>query len=525
MNLAQKIGQLLVVGFSGTELNEHIRRMITEYHVGNIILFESNCKSAEQVFHLVQDLQKLAMESNGIPLFITIDQENGIVTRIYDGVTVFPGNMAQSAGATIEETKQIGRCTGIGLRALGVNFNLAPSVDINNNPHNPVIGTRSFGETTDQVAKRAVAYIEGLQETGVIATAKHFPGHGDTNVDSHLSLPIITHEKERLAVVELYPFKAVIEAGVKAIMSAHIQFPAYEPTCLPATLSYRVLTGLLREELGFKGIIMTDCMEMKAIDTYYGTAKATPMAIQAGADLVCLSHSEEKQLGAIQEIYEAIKSGNLSEQRINQSIERIMTLKKIYDIEKFLKTTYSEAEQELYQKSFEMLAQRVSDTSITIVKNNGLLPIKANSILVVAPNGRVLTGADGTRIAPNFAKVFKEKVINRQVEAYEIENEPEDEQIEELIDKAKHKELIIMCTYNGILVPKQIELAHKLIESNPNVILIPMRNPYDIEAIPHVGCCLLPYDYTIRAMDSLIKVLLGEIEAVGKIPVTLKRSC
>lgn len=521
MNLAQKIGQLLVVGFDGTEVNDHIKNVITNYHAGNIILFERNCKTPEQVFKLVQDLQKIAMESNGVPLFITIDQENGVVTRIYDGVAVFPGSMAQVAGGTVEDTKMIAYYTGVGLDTLGINFNLAPSVDVNNNPRNPVIGVRSFGETREQVAERANAYIEGLQSAGVVATAKHFPGHGDTSVDSHLDLPVVGHDKERLQEIELYPFKEAIAKGVQAIMSAHIKFPAYEPSGLPGTLSYEVLTNLLRKELGFEGVVITDCMEMKAIDTYYGTSKATPMAIAAGADLVCLSHSEVKQIGAVEEVYKSLEEGSLDRQRIEESVERILKLKASYDVDKFLARTYDEAKADLYNKEHFDLAEKISRQSITMIKNNGLVPIKAKKVLAVAPSARVLTGADGTRIAPNFAKAFKAYATDSQVEAYEVDSVPTEEQIDEVVAKAKMQEVIVLCTHNGILVPKQIELAKRILEVNPNVILVPMRNPYDVEVLKEVPCCMLPYEYTMRSIDSLCGVLVGEIEAKGKLPITL----
>ena len=522
MNLSQKIGQLLIVGFKGTTVNEEIYELITQYHVGNIILFEDNCQCAEQVFHLVQELQKIAIKSNGVPLFVTIDQENGIVTRLYDGVTVFPGNMAQAAGATLEETKQIAYATGVGLKALGINFNLAPSLDVNNNPHNPVIGIRSFGETANDVAMRGNAYIEGLQQAGIIATAKHFPGHGDTSIDSHLALPVVAHEKERLNKVELYPFKEAIKMGVKAIMIAHIRFMAYEKEEVPATLSYPIVTKLLREELGYQGLIITDCMEMKAIDTEWGTAKAVPMAIQAGADLICISHTKEKQLEAIQEIYQAIEEGWIDEARLDQSLERILKAKREWNSTQFMDMTYEEARKYLYQEDYEKLAKKVSLESITLVKNEGVIPIRARDILVIAPNGRVLTGADGTRIAPNFATFFKERISDRKVEAYEIDNLPTKEQVEEAVKKVKERELIICCTHNGILAATQLELVRKVTAINPNVILLPMRIPYDIEVLEEVKGCLLSYEYTTKAMESLIQVLMGKAEPKGKLPVTLK---
>ena len=507
LELKKKIGQQLVVGFDGYELNDHIKNLIINYHVGNVILFERNCKTPEQVFNLVQSLQHLSMEHNGLPLFVMIDQENGVVNRIYDGVTVFPGNMAQTVGATLEETEEIAYYTGVGLRSLGINFNLAPSVDVNNNPNNPVIGVRSFGSSADIVAKRGNAYIKGLQKACVIATAKHFPGHGDTTVDSHLALPIIHHDKKRLDEVELYPFKEAIKNGVKAIMSAHIQFLAYEPNGVPGTLSHNILTKLLRTELDFKGVIITDCMEMKAIDDLYGTAKATPMAICAGADLICISHSEKKQIDAIAEIKRAIDDNKLLKKRIDDAYNRILSLKKQYDIKNFLETTYPQAKTNLYKQECEELAKKVSKQSITVVRNQGQLPMINQDTLVIAPDGRALTGADGLRHTPNFAKFLSNKI--NYVEAFEIKNSPTNEEIMLAMNKAKAKSLVIVCTQNATFEQQQQRLVHEILKVNENVILIPLRNPYDIELFPEVPCCLLSYEYTMRSMESLANILKG----------------
>ncbi len=505
MNLEQKIGQLLVVGFDGTEVTEDIKYLIQKYHVGNIILFEKNCKDYMQIKTLINELQKLALESNGVPLFISIDQENGMVTRIFDGVTVFPGNMAQSAGANLEEIYLLGKYVGEDLKALGINFNLAPSVDINNNPLNPVIGVRSYGETAGQVAECAKAYVKGIQEEGIYACAKHFPGHGNTSTDTHLDLPTVNSDKAQLEEVELYPFKELIKSGVKAIMTTHIKFPAYETENLPATLSYNILTKLLRETLGFDGLIITDCMEMKAIATYYGTSNAVSMAICAGADLVCVSHTKQTQIESIEKIKEYIKDGKLTLERIDNSVNKILKAKEGFN----------------YQFKKEALAQKISEQSITIVKNNGLIPLEDKNILIVAPNAKVFTGADAIKNTQNFAKLFKEKSKYKNVTAVEIDNIPKDEQVEEIKVLASKNETIIICTYNASLIPKQIELIKEVCKINKNIILIPMRNPYDIEKVTEVNACVLPYEYTNLSMMSLIKVLQGDINAKGKLPVSI----
>ncbi|TCO68672.1 beta-glucosidase-like glycosyl hydrolase [Caldanaerobacter subterraneus] len=286
MTLEEKIGQMLMIGFPSAFYDDHIRELVTSYKIGNVILFSRNVQDARQVMDLCTDIQKEAIENTGIPAFISIDQEGGMVTRIYRGATYLPGNMAIGATKDPENAYKVGEIAGRELRTIGININFAPVMDVNNNPLNPVIGVRSYGENPEDVANFGINYIKGLQKEGVIATAKHFPGHGDTTVDSHLDLPKVNHGKDRLYEVELYPFKKAVENGVDAIMTAHILFPALEDSKVPATLSYNILTRILREEFKFDGLIITDCMEMNAIAKYFGTQKAASMAIKAGADIV-----------------------------------------------------------------------------------------------------------------------------------------------------------------------------------------------------------------------------------------------
>jgi len=507
MDIKKKIGQLIVAGFDGFVVNEHIRNLIIYHNVGNIILFERNCQNPEQVFKLVQELQKLAVEHNGVPLFVTIDQENGIVNRIYDGVTNFPGNMAQSVGATLEESAKIAEYTGIGLKALGVNFNLAPTLDVNNNPKNPVIGNRSFSDSADVVAERAVYAIRGYEHAGIIATAKHFPGHGDTDLDSHLALPTVNHDRARLDAVELLPFKKAIENGIPALMSAHIVFPALDESGVPATLSKKILTDLLRAELGFDGVLMTDCMEMKAIDDLYGTAKSTPLAIKAGADLICLSHSENKQIAAIEEVKSLLVSDSELRERIEESYHRVIRLKNEYNITAMLATTYDDAVKQLYQSEYEQLADRISKTSIQINDADGLIPITVKKVLVIAPDGRALTGADGLRQIPNFATYLAEQLDD--CTAVKITNSPTADEIAEIVGQLDEFELVIIGTHNALFVAEQEHLVRKIIEKNKQIILIPLRNPHDQELFPEIKSVVIPYEYTVRSMKTLAGVLLN----------------
>ncbi|MFW6229939.1 MAG: glycoside hydrolase family 3 protein, partial [Halanaerobium sp.] len=281
MSLEEKVGQLFQVGFSGSTVNDEIKDLIENYHIGGVIYFSRNIKNPAQTAELSNNLQQLALDSgSGFPLFISADQEGGTVTRL-KGATHFPGNMALGAAQSKNLTEKVAQATASELKNLGINVNLAPVLDVNNNPANPVIGVRSFGEDPELVAELGMSYIKGLQSEGITATAKHFPGHGDTDTDSHLDLPIIKHQRSRLDEVELYPFKKAIEAGVDSIMTAHVYFPAIEKEeGIPATLSKSVLTDLLRDELKFEGLIITDCMEMNAIVNTFGTVEGAVRTIE-----------------------------------------------------------------------------------------------------------------------------------------------------------------------------------------------------------------------------------------------------
>ncbi|HAJ94683.1 MAG TPA: beta-N-acetylhexosaminidase, partial [Actinobacteria bacterium] len=290
-------------------------------------------------------------------------------------------------GATKKSSlaEKAGRAIAGQLKAVGINMDLAPVLDVSNNPLNLVIGTRSFGGDPCLVAELGAAFIKGMQEEGIIACAKHFPGHGDTDVDSHLELPVIEHRRERLEKIEIYPFKQVIIAGVDSIMTAHICVPALESRKgVPATLSYDILTGLLREELGYTGLIITDCMEMKAIADTFGTVEGSVMAIKAGADMVLVSHSFDKQKAAIEATIKEVREGRITEERINQSVLKILGLKeKRIGLENMPVSDY----RKINKRIEEEVAYEISRAGVTLVKDeSGLIPVKRSGgkkILVI----------------------------------------------------------------------------------------------------------------------------------------------
>src|SRR5690625_615940 len=377
LTLEEKIGQLFIVGFHGQKPNGDIINLITKYHIGGVCYFSRNLKNPKQVHRLSMDLQSFT--NIHTPLFLAIDQEGGMVSRITEGVTTSPSKMALGALDNRLYTKQIAQIVARELKAMGINMNFDPSIDVNTNPKNPVIGVRSFGENVKKVSKHGLDTINGYQNENVSAVVKHFPGHGDTEVDSHLDLPVIAHSLERIHSVELAPFKYAIDNGVDAVMVSHISFPSLEELS-PASLSPNVVQGLLREKLGFEGVIVSDCMEMFAIEKEYNCEESAILAIKAGVDLILFSHTYEKQRAAIDAVIQAVKNGVISEERINESVSRILALKqkrKMEQLNEYNRESFNQRRNIAFSK-------KISEQTITIIKNeHELLPLKQNKQTVL----------------------------------------------------------------------------------------------------------------------------------------------
>ncbi|MGW3342756.1 beta-N-acetylhexosaminidase [Nonomuraea rubra] len=333
MSVEEKVGQLFMPVLYGTAADtvsgENQARyaartpakVIAKYHLGGVILFPQNVKSVGQVVGLTNGMQRASEE---VPLLIGTDQENGLVSRMSALMTDFPGAAEIGATKDTDLSRDVARATGEELRALGVNLDFAPVADVNVNPRNPVIGRRAFGNDPQKVARMVAAAVKGFGEAKIAATAKHFPGHGDTSVDSHTGLPVIKHTRAEWERIDAPPFKAAIDAGVDAVMSAHIVFPKLDSSGDPATLSKPILTGLLREKLGFKGVISTDALNMAGVRKKYNDGEIAVRAVLAGADLLLMPNDLPKAYDAV---LAAVKSGRISKERLDQSVTRLLTLK------------------------------------------------------------------------------------------------------------------------------------------------------------------------------------------------------
>ncbi|HZG85681.1 beta-N-acetylhexosaminidase [Paenibacillus sp.] len=527
MTLRDKIGQLLLVGFHGTDVTDELRSLIAEARVGGVILFARNVESPAQVARLTASLQRIAEEAGLPPLWISIDQEGGMVARLTEGVALMPGGMALGATGDPSCAYEAAYVSGKELRALGINMNYAPVLDVNNNAANPVIGVRSYGEDPERVAAFGVQAIRGYADAGVAATAKHFPGHGDTSVDSHLALPVVGHDRERLERVELAPFRRAIEEGVDLIMTAHIHFPAIEPNGLPATLSPAALTGLLREELGYEGVITTDCMEMKAIADTYGTVEASVLAVAAGADQVLISHTESLQRGALAAIEAAVASGRLRAEAIEASALRSLRLKLARGLWAPAAAPLADVGCAAHLDS----ARRISERSVTLVRcAREALPLRRGPTLAVTVAGGALTIADES-VQPSVTLGSALRALGLEdCRDVVVETSPSDESIARAVAAAREGgwSQLVVGVYNAAFHPAQARLVRGLREAAASaavpLVVVALRNPYDLALFPDADALVAAYENRPLSLASAAKALLGLTPFRGALPAAISEA-
>jgi beta-N-acetylhexosaminidase len=505
-SVEEKVGQLFVVGFDGTEPSEMFRELMADYAVGGVIYFSRNIDTPEQTATLSRDLQALAWETMGVPLLISIDQEGGAVARLPFG-GIIPSAMAIGATGNPERAREAAVALSTQLDTLGITMDLAPVLDVNNNPANPVIGVRSFGEDPDAVAEYGKAFVETMQEEGTAACGKHFPGHGDSDVDSHCALPVIDHERTHLDRIELRPFRAAIEAGIDAIMTAHVSFPTVAETDTPATLSERVLTGLLRDELGYDGLVMTDCMEMSAIADSVGTVEGAVQAVRAGADQVLVSHTPECQRAAIEAVIEAVRDDIIPEARIDRSVERILQVKKarcqgdVPGFEDQIGATISDT------------SERIAREAVTLVcDTDGRVPIDSKQVFVWdVPTGRGAPVEDTRKVVPALITKLENAGFAVRRHTFTDSSHP----------KVRADETVLFCTQNAAHNDVQAAIGQEAVAADFPLVVTALGSPYDFSVLSNATTYLTTYDSTPASLSALTDVLAGVIEPQGTLPVTI----
>ncbi|MFG1779974.1 glycoside hydrolase family 3 protein [Micromonospora sp. NPDC049048] len=540
MSLAQKVGQLFATYVYGNDATgpsaadraanraafgvETPAEVVDQFHLGGVCYFSwsHNLDSPRQIATLSNGLQRAAVGDGAkgrVPLLISTDQEQGVVLRMPAPAAQFPGSMALGAGRSPRAAREAAEITGRELRAVGIHQPYAPIADVNVDPGNPVIGVRSFGADPTLVADLTAAQVAGFQDAaGVTAVAKHFPGHGDTATDSHTDLPVIDHSRQEWDRIDAPPFRKAISAGVESIMTAHIVVPALDPSGDPATLSPTILTGVLRGEFGFQGVIVTDALNMAGVRRRYGDERVPVLALKAGADQLLMPPDLRLARDAV---LRAVATGELTERRIDESVRRILAMKyrqglagsPLVDVEQAVRTVGAPAHL--------AAVARVTDPTLTAVRNDaGLLPL--------APGQRsvLVTGWDSAAFAPvrTVAEGFAARGARATPRPATL---PSDQTIAATAALAAEHDLTVVLTNKAwdttVTDPRgtQQRLVAALLATGRPVVVVAVRDPYDVAYLPGVSTYLATYSYTRAAMNALVRALHGELSPRGRLPVTI----
>jgi beta-N-acetylhexosaminidase len=531
MSLRDKVAQLIIVPIYGEPANTRsaefrkYQHLIRDLHVGGVIVtghsLNGGIRNAEPyaMAALLNRLQKLART----PLFVAADFERGASMRV-NSTTAWPYSMAFGAAQDLAGVTEEGADTAREARAMGVNWLFAPVADVNNNPDNPIINIRSFGENPEQVAKFVEAYINGAhsdRKNPVLVTAKHFPGHGDTTEDSHLALPRLDADHDRIEAVELPPFRSAIAAGVDAVMTAHLNVPALEPDNLPATVSSKIITGVLRDELGFQGLVVTDAMDMQGLSMMFDSAEASVRAIEAGADVLLMPKRPEE---AIRGVVAAVEKGRISRKRLDDSVNRVLAAKarlglrakKLVDLEAIADVVDSPEAAER--------AQEVADHAVTLVKDS------KDSLPIRHPEGVCLIAlSEGRRSQQGIRLIDEVKKRAPGVTATVLDPSMSKADLDQVSEKTSGCSEIVAAAYvtvaayrgNVALAGGYPDFLNGLIAGKVPVMLVALGNPYLVRSFPNVSAYLTTYSPTSTSEAALAKALFGEIAITGHLPVTI----
>ncbi|MFF0260490.1 glycoside hydrolase family 3 protein [Streptomyces microflavus] len=543
MSLEEKVGQLFVMrvyGHSATDpdqadIDANLKEigvrtaaeLVATYHVGGIIYFTwaHNTRDPHQIAALSNGIQRAALAGRSrVPLLISTDQEHGIVCRVGEPATLLPGAMALGAGGSRSDTRRAARIAGAELAAVGINQNYAPDADVNVNPANPVIGVRSFGSDPESVAELVAAQVKGYQGAGVAATAKHFPGHGDTSTDSHTGLPVIEHTRQQWEELDAPPFRAAIRARIDSVMTAHIVVPALDPSEDPATLSRPILTGILREELGYDGVVVTDSLGMEGVRTKYGDDRVPVLALLAGVDQLLNPPNLSVAWNAV---LEAVHGGEISEARIDASILRILRLKTKLGLFRDPFVSDRGVDRTVGVRKHLLDADRIAERTTTLLADPGaLLPLSRRThrrLLVVgadpaSPSGT--TGPPTTTLAGAFTE------LGFTATALSTGTAPNPAKIAEAVAAAQGRDAVVVATYNITAGSTQRTLVDALVATGVPVVAVAIRNPYDAAHLTGRGLAavLATYSWTDVELRAAARVIAGRADPEGRLPVPVQRA-
>jgi beta-N-acetylhexosaminidase len=531
LTLREKVGQMLVPRISGAYLAvgsadyQRLRDWVVNQGIGGVIITQGPPLEMAAKLNMLQEMAK-------VPILVTADMEHGPGQILQTGyilpygidngsATRFPPLMG--IGATRDErfAYALGKITALEGRSVGVHLNFGPVVDVNNNPNNPIINTRSYGEDPDLVAKMASANVRGLQENGMLSTAKHFPGHGDTGTDSHIQLPIITATPARTDTVELPPYRNAINAGVSAIMSAHIAFPALTGDSIPATLNPKILTGLLRDSLHFQGMIVTDAMDMGAIVANYGRTHASVLAVRAGADAL-LQPLPNDVAAIIDAVTSAVQSGELTEARIDQSVRKLLKAKAGLGLYKQRTVDIAKISSTLATPEHLAIADTAAERSITAVRNrDNLLPLTGGRVLsiVYADDYDPFTGRSFQAGLTASLPGLRTKLIDRNVTQPALDS---------LFNSIEPGTVVLFSPFirvtaakGGVALPDPIAAFVRRVTSAHKLVLTTFGNPYVLAQVPEVGTYVIAWGQWDVLQRAAARALTGQVAITGRLPIAI----
>ncbi len=513
MTTEQKVGQLFLVAFSGPQVSPALKRMIERYHIGGVVLFASagNIQSVGQVVRLINNAQMLAKSSGaGIPLFVATDEEGGKVARLSRIAAWFPAQMALGATGSEVHARAMARAVAAELRALGVNMNLAPVLDVNDNPNNPVIGTRAFGSDPELVARLGEAMVDEYRAQGILAAVKHFPGHGSTDLDSHVALPVVSHTLQSLIATHALPFT---RARADAIMTAHVLYADLDPNA-PATLSPQVLQALLREQLGYEGLIVSDSLLMGALTSRASLNEIVVRAFTAGVDVLAIGadagYTRLDRRTAYQAVLDAVSADPALQRRLDDSVRRILTAKARYGLLDHQPADPRQAAAVLADPAHRETADRIARDSITLVRDEGrLIPIppEANVLLALPVAANDL----GSRL----------RACHRQLTVTRMSQNPTAREAKVLGRRAAHFDVTVLATMDASQHPGQAAVVKALNEAGLPLIVVALQSPYDLLGFPEVKTYLTAFSDVPASLQALADVLCGNAGARGSLPVRL----
>lgn len=528
MTLREKIAQMIITNSFGYTLDENsdeflrLKNLIVNEKIGGVIFFRG---SSVQQAELTNKLQSLSE----IPLLISADYERGTKMRLDDG-SLFPNNMALGATRNPDLAYKMGLQIAKECKAIGVHQNYAPVMDVNNNSLNPIINVRSFGEDPELVSSLGISMIKGLQDGMIIATSKHFPGHGDTDIDSHSDLPVLNFSKERLESLELVPFKNSVNAGVKSVMIAHLSIPAYEKNQnIPASLSENIVEGLLIDELKFKGLIVTDALNMTGVLKHFTTEEIALNCINAGIDLILMPTNTIGKPAESEFIYaieNAVLNGSVSEDRINKSVEKILSAKDWLKLDENKFVDADKVSSIVNSSEAIELSQKIADESVTLVKNKRDVipfanPENQKCLIISMNNGNEKANSD------YFLQKFNDKNKFGEVSYFDLTGDITNS--DEITVSSESYDVIIIPIYAKVkiktgtvgLPQSQIDLINTLVQNNKKTVVISFGNPYLIQGFEGVDSYICAYSDAESSINSVIDSFYGTIKFKGKLPVTI----